>query len=92
MTQGGVSQGGMTQARGLQLLLLAVVLFGGVWPVSLHALAHATPVWFATSRAALAAIASTLLLVFGHAGTFAVRCQMDGVERFRAHFRVSQGN
>ena len=63
MTQGGVSQGGMTQARGLQLLLLAVVLFGGVWPVSLHALAHATPVWFATSRAGLAAIASTLLLV-----------------------------
>jgi len=53
----------MTQARGLRLLLIAVVLFGGVWPISRHALAHATPVWFATSRAGLAAISSTLLLL-----------------------------
>ncbi len=53
----------MTQAKGLQILLLAVVLFGGVWPISRHALAHATPVWFATSRAGLAAISSTLMLL-----------------------------
>ena len=53
----------MTQARGLKLLLLAVVLFGGVWPISRHALAHATPVWFATSRAGLAAISSAVLLL-----------------------------
>lgn len=51
----------MTQARGLQLLLLAVVLFGGVWPVTKHALAHATPLWFATSRAGLAVVSVTLL-------------------------------
>ena len=53
----------MTQARGLRLLLLAVFLFGGVWPVTRHALDHATPVWFATSRAGLAAISCTLLLL-----------------------------
>lgn len=53
----------MSQARGLQLLLLAVVLFGGVWPISKDALAHATPLWFATSRAALAALSATLLLL-----------------------------
>lgn len=52
----------MTQARGLRLLLLAVVLFGGVWPVSRHALAHATPVWFATSRAGLAMLSAGLVL------------------------------
>ena len=51
----------MTQARGLKLLLLAVVLFGGVWPVTKHALMHATPLWFATSRAGLAVISATLL-------------------------------
>lgn len=53
----------MTQARGLRLLLIAVFLFGGVWPISRHALAHATPVWFATTRAGLAALSCTLLLV-----------------------------
>ena len=53
----------MTQARGLQLLALAVVLFGGVWPISKHALAHATPLWFASSRAGLAALSATLLLL-----------------------------
>ena len=36
-------------------------------------------------------LAPTLLLVFGHAGRFAVRCHMNGSERFRAHFAVSQG-
>ncbi len=53
----------MSQARGLRLLLMAVVLFGGVWPISKHALAHATPVWFATSRAGLAALATTAMLL-----------------------------
>ena len=52
----------MTQARGLRLLLLAVVLFGGVWPISRHALEHATPVWFATSRAGLAMLSCGLVL------------------------------
>jgi drug/metabolite transporter (DMT)-like permease len=53
----------VSQAKGLQLLLIAVVLFGGVWPVTKHALLHATPLWFATSRAGLAVISATLLLL-----------------------------
>jgi len=43
----------------------------------------------ATSKAT--ELASTLSLRFGNAGRFAVRCHMDGVERFRAHFQVIQG-
>lgn len=53
----------MSQAHGLRLLLLAVVLFGGVWPVTKHALADATPLWFATSRAGLAGLAASALLL-----------------------------
>lgn len=48
--------------RGLRYLLVSVVLFGGIWPVTKAALADATPLWFATSRAALAALVSALLL------------------------------
>ncbi|UFN46813.1 DMT family transporter [Roseomonas sp. OT10] len=47
----------------LRLLLLAVVLFGGVWPVTKHALRDATPVWFAVSRAGLATLVITLLVL-----------------------------
>lgn len=36
-------------------------------------------------------LASTLLLVFGHPGHFAIRCLVDGSEHFRGRFRVSQG-
>lgn len=46
----------MTQARAFQLLLVAVVLFGGVWPITKHALSDSTPLWFGFWRAALAAI------------------------------------
>jgi O-acetylserine/cysteine efflux transporter len=53
---------GMSQAKAIQLLLLSVVLFGGVWPVTKHAYAHATPLWFGFSRAALAALSAALLL------------------------------
>jgi len=52
----------VTQARAFRLLLLAVFLFGGVWPVTKHALAQATPLWFAFGRAALAAAAATAVL------------------------------
>ena len=52
----------MSQARALRLLLLAVVLFGGVWPLTKDALDHATPLWFAASRAGLAAVAAAILL------------------------------
>ncbi len=50
------------QAKGLRLLLLAVTLFGGVWPVSKHALRDATPVWLATSRAGLAMCSALVVL------------------------------
>ncbi len=52
----------MTQARAFRVLLLAVFLFGGVWPVTKHALAQATPLWFGLGRAALAALAATAVL------------------------------
>jgi len=44
------------------LLIVAILLFGGAWPVTKAALAHATPMWFAVGRAGLAAIVSALLL------------------------------
>lgn len=44
------------------LLVVAILLFGGAWPVTKAALAHATPMWFAVGRAGLAALASILLL------------------------------
>ena len=49
-------------AAGLRYLSVSVLLFGGIWPVTKHAFAHATPLWFALNRAGLAAVASALLL------------------------------
>jgi drug/metabolite transporter (DMT)-like permease len=46
----------------LRLLLAAVILFGGAWPITKAALSDATPLWFGTSRAALAALVAALLL------------------------------
>ncbi len=46
----------------LHLLIVAIFLFGGAWPVTKAALTHATPMWFAVGRAGLAAIVSALLL------------------------------
>ncbi len=40
----------------LRYLLVSVLMFGGVWPVTKHALQHATPLWFAFNRAGLAAV------------------------------------
>jgi O-acetylserine/cysteine efflux transporter len=47
---------------GLRYLAVSVFLFGGIWPVTKHAFAHATPLWFALNRAGLAALVSALLL------------------------------
>jgi O-acetylserine/cysteine efflux transporter len=47
---------------GLRYLAVSTFLFGGIWPVTKHALAHATPLWFAANRAGLAAVVSTLLM------------------------------
>ncbi len=44
------------------LLIVAILLFGGAWPVTKAALANATPMWFALGRAGLAAIVCTALL------------------------------
>jgi drug/metabolite transporter (DMT)-like permease len=46
----------------LHLLLVAIVLFGGAWPVTKAALAHASPMWFAVGRVGLAAIVTAALL------------------------------
>ncbi|WP_159350106.1 DMT family transporter [Roseomonas harenae] len=49
--------------RDLRLLLLAVLLFGGAWPIAKDALHDATPVWFAVSRAGLAALSAAFVLL-----------------------------
>jgi O-acetylserine/cysteine efflux transporter len=54
---------GAVRAADLRLLLVAVVLFGGAWPISKHALVDATPLWFAIARAGGAALVATLLLL-----------------------------
>ncbi len=46
----------------LGYLVISVLLFGSVWPVSKDALRDATPLWFALNRAAMAAVVSGLLL------------------------------
>ena len=46
----------------LGYLIISVVLFGGVWPISKDALRHASPLWFALNRAALAALVTGLAL------------------------------
>ncbi|TCH96124.1 DMT family transporter [Roseococcus sp. SYP-B2431] len=48
----------MSQGRALQLLLLVVVFFGGIWPLTKHAYQFATPLWFGFGRAGLAAVAT----------------------------------
>ncbi|MBK1662309.1 DMT family transporter [Paracraurococcus ruber] len=48
--------------QGLRYLGVSILLFGGVWPITKAALADATPLWFALNRAAMAAVASALLL------------------------------
>lgn len=56
----------MTQARAFQLLLVAVVLFGAIWPITKHALADSTPMWFGFWRAALAAATcATIMAALG---------------------------
>ncbi|MDB5415562.1 MAG: rane protein [Rubritepida sp.] len=53
----------MSQAKALQVLLLAVLLFGGVWPLTKYGFQYATPLWFGFSRAALAAVSAAALMV-----------------------------
>jgi drug/metabolite transporter (DMT)-like permease len=53
----------MLRLADLRLLLVAVTLFGGAWPITKAALADATPLWFAVSRTLLGALVSGLVLV-----------------------------
>jgi drug/metabolite transporter (DMT)-like permease len=46
----------------LRLLVVAIFLFGGAWPITKAALADATPMWFAVSRAGLATLFSLIVL------------------------------
>ncbi len=52
----------MPMASAFRLLFAAVLLFGGAWPVTKAALADASPLWFGTGRAALAALVAAVLL------------------------------
>ncbi|MBO1074350.1 DMT family transporter [Roseomonas marmotae] len=54
----------MIRLADLRLLLVAVTLFGGAWPITKSALADATPLWFAVSRTLLGALVIGLLLAF----------------------------
>ncbi len=47
----------------LHLLLIAILLFGGAWPITKAALADASPMWFGFGRAGLAALVACLLLL-----------------------------
>ncbi|WP_376092077.1 DMT family transporter [Roseomonas sp. CCTCC AB2023176] len=48
--------------RDLRLLAIAVVLFGGAWPITKDALRDATPLWFASARAGFAALALAFVM------------------------------
>lgn len=52
----------MIRLADLRLLLIAVTLFGGAWPVTKAALADATPLWFAVSRTVLGTLVAGLVL------------------------------
>ncbi len=56
----------MLRLADLRLLLIAVTLFGGAWPITKAALADASPLWFAVSRTLLGALVSGVgLAIFG---------------------------
>jgi O-acetylserine/cysteine efflux transporter len=56
----------MIRLADLRLLLVAVTLFGGAWPITKSALGDATPLWFAVSRTLLGAtMVGTILAVQG---------------------------
>ena len=47
----------------LHLLVMAILLFGGAWPITKAALADASPMWFGFGRAGLATLIAALLLL-----------------------------
>ncbi len=50
----------------LRYLLISILLFGGIWPISKDALRDASPLWFALNRAGLAAVVTlAALAAFG---------------------------
>jgi drug/metabolite transporter (DMT)-like permease len=53
----------MIRFSDLRMLLVAVTLFGGAWPITKSALGDATPLWFAVSRTLLGSLVVGLVLV-----------------------------
>jgi len=62
MTRGDAQQTEMGMGPALRLLFIAIVLLGGSWPITKAAMQHASPLWFGSSRAGLAALVAALLL------------------------------
>lgn len=52
----------MIRIADIRMLLVAVTLFGGAWPITKSALTDATPLWFAVSRTLLGALVAGLVL------------------------------
>jgi drug/metabolite transporter (DMT)-like permease len=52
----------MIRMADLRLLLVAVTLFGGAWPITKSALVDATPLWFAVSRSLMGALVIAAIL------------------------------
>lgn len=55
--------GQAVRLRDLRILIFGVLLFGAGWPVTKDALRDASPLWFAVSRAGLAALGAAVLLL-----------------------------
>lgn len=67
------------------------VRFDVVEALQQRVIASSAAMPFQLSLTERSVLAPTLLLVFGHPGTFTVRCMADDVECFRGQFRVTQG-
>lgn len=52
--------------------------------------ASTVPMPFSSTPLGPTSVGAPLLLTFGHAGTFAFRCFVEGEERFRGYFGVTQ--
>jgi drug/metabolite transporter (DMT)-like permease len=63
------------QAKGIALLLAAIVIWGANWPVMKTGLAHITPIWFSATRFALGAVC--LFVLQGVTGTLRLPSRRD---------------
>jgi drug/metabolite transporter (DMT)-like permease len=63
------------QAKGIALLLAAIVIWGANWPVMKTGLAHITPIWFSATRFVLGAVC--LFVLQGVTGTLRLPSRRD---------------